>query len=131
MAQTHDRATTPASDDAWAPFTYRPAVQRRADRLLDLMLHPATGAAERAVAARRFVMVTAAMPAADRDEAPYPVYVEDDGVTVECESGGAWVACDPTDPLSVAEAVRKAGAVPRYWRGQMRAAYPVRKSVAA
>ncbi|ORA27381.1 hypothetical protein [Mycobacterium aquaticum] len=53
------------------------------------------------------------------------------GVLVECESGGEWAACDPTDPLSVAGAVRACGAVPRYWQGTMRAAYPVRKAVAA
>lgn len=132
FAQNRDYATieddTPAD---WAPFSYSPSTKRRADRLLDLMLHPATGAAERALSAQRFVALTAAMPALSADDAMYRVLLDVDGVTVMCESGAEWAPCDTSDPVSVAEAVRSCGAVPRYRDGAMWAAYPVRKAVAA
>lgn len=132
FAQNPDYATiehdTPAD---WAPFTYSPATHRRADALLARMTHPNTPTAERALSAQRFVSITGAMPATAIDEAPYKVLPDGDGVLVECESGGEWAACDPVDPLSVAEAVRACGAVPRYWRGTMRAAYIARGAVAA
>lgn len=121
-----------AAPDAldWAPFVYRPSVRRRADSMLRLMRDDRTPAGERTAAARHFVMVTAAMPACD-DDALYTVLLDADGVTVMCESGAEWAPCDSNDPVAVAEAVRRCGAVPRYWRGTMRAAYPVRKAVAA
>jgi hypothetical protein len=132
FAQNPDDATvahdTPAD---WVPFTYAAATRRRADALLARMTHPNTPTAERALSAQRFVSLTGAMPALSADDAPYEVLPDEGGVIVECNSGGGWAACDPSDPVSVAEAVRVCGAVPRYWRGTMRAAYIARGAVAA
>ncbi|QIP38005.1 hypothetical protein G9444_0761 [Rhodococcus erythropolis] len=111
-------------DDAdWRPFTYSPTIRRRADALLRLIAHPATPAGERAAAARRFVMVTAAMPALTAEEAPFEVLPDPTGITFEFRSGYGHEDCDPADPLSIAHALRGAGMVPRYWKGQLRCAY--------